>query len=93
MSIDLAFGLAGSAAALWWRPTAWLVLTSFALLFFAYGSWGLADRVRSRSATKGSRFVSTAMEILCAAMGALGVLATAGLLLGVWAIALGTWIS
>jgi hypothetical protein len=33
------------------------------------------------------------MDALCAAIAALGVLAAAGLLLSVWAIALGTWIS
>jgi len=93
LSIDVAVGIAGSAAALWWRPTAWLVLTSASLLFFAYGAWGLADRARSHAATQRSRLASTSMDAFCAAMGAVGVLATAGLLLGVWAIALGTWIS
>jgi cbb3-type cytochrome oxidase subunit 3 len=93
LSLDLVVGLAGGAAALWWRPSAWLVLVSLALCFFAYGAWGLADRARSRVATQGNRFASTSLDALCAAMGVVGVLATAGLLLGVWAIALGTWIS
>lgn len=93
LSIDLAVGVAGSGAALWWRPTAWLVLTSASLIFFAYGAWGLADRARSRVAMRHSRFASTSIEVLCAVLGAVGVLATGGLLLGVWAIALGTWIS
>jgi len=93
LSIDLAGGAVASAAALWWRPSGVLVLTSFGLLFFAYGAWGLADRARSRVATQGSRVVSTSIDALCAAMVAVGVLAAAGLLLGVWAIALGTWIS
>ena len=93
LSIDLAVGIAGSTAALWWRPTAWFVLTSASLLFFAYGAWGLADRARSHAAAQRSRLASTSLETLCAVMGAVGVLATAGLLLGVWAIALGTWIS
>ena len=93
LSIDLALGIAVSAAAVRWRPFAWLVLTSASLIFFAYGGWGLADRARSHKATQGNRFASTSLDALCAAMGAVGVLATAGLLLGVWAIALGTWIS
>ena len=93
LSIDFAVGFAGASAALWWRPSGWFVLDGLALCFFAYGAWGLADRARSRAATKGSRFVSVSMEILCAAMAAAGVLAAAALLLGVWAIALGTWIS
>jgi len=93
LAIDLAVGIAGSTAALRWRPTAWFVLTSASLLFFAYGAWGLADRARSDVSTRHSRLASTSLEALCAAMGAVGVLATAGILLGVWAIALGTWIS
>ncbi|MDP9204455.1 MAG: hypothetical protein M3P12_03230 [Gemmatimonadota bacterium] len=93
LSIDLGVGLAASSAALWWRPVAWLVLVSLALCFFAYGAWGLADRARSAAVTRGSRVVGTAMEVLCAAMGAVGVLAAGGVLLCVWAIALGTWIS
>lgn len=93
LSADLAAGTAGAAAALWWRPVAWLVLTSLALCFFAYGAWGLVDRARSRVALRGNRFVSATMDALCAAMAAVGVVAAAGLLLSVWAIALGTWIS
>jgi hypothetical protein len=93
LSLDLVLGLGGGAGALWWRPSAWLVLVSFALCFFAYGAWGLADRARSRIAARDKRLVNAFMDALCAAMGALGLLAAAGLLLSVWAIALGTWIS
>jgi hypothetical protein len=92
LSIDLAVGIAGASAALWWRPVAWLVLTSLALCFFAYGAWGLVDRARSRVALRGNRLARASMDALCAAMGAVGVVAAAGLLLSVWAIALGTWI-
>jgi len=93
LSLDLAVGIAGAAAALWWRPVAWLVVTSLALCFFAYGAWGLADRARSRVSMRNHRVANAAMEALCAAMAAVGVVAAAGLLLSVWAIALGTWIS
>jgi hypothetical protein len=93
LSLDLAVGTAGAAAALWWRPVAWLVLTSLALCFFAYGAWGLVDRARSRVGVRYHRLANVCLDVICAAMGALGVLAAAGLLLGVWAIALGTWIS
>jgi hypothetical protein len=91
--LDLVVGLGGGAAAWWWRPSAWLVLVSLALCFFAYGGWGLADRARSRVAARDNPLVNAFMDALCAAMGAIGVLAAAGLLLSVWAIALGTWIS
>ncbi|MDP9202185.1 MAG: hypothetical protein M3P26_09705 [Gemmatimonadota bacterium] len=93
LSIDLVVGLAGSSAALWWRPSAWLVLGSLSLSFFAYGGWGIADRARTEAATRGNRFLRASMESLCALFGALGVLAAAALLLSIWAVALGTWIS
>lgn len=93
LSLDLAVGIVGASAALWWRPVAWLVFTSVALCFFAYGAWGLADRARSRMVARNNRIANASLDALCAALGAVGVIAAAGLLLGVWAIALGTWIS
>jgi hypothetical protein len=101
LSIDLAVGIAGSSAALWWRPSvwlvwrpsAWLVLVSLALCFACYGGWGLLDRARSRVAMGGNRLLSGSMEALCSLLGLVGALAAAGILLGLWASALGTWIS
>lgn len=93
LSIDLAVGLAGLWAALHWRPAGWLVVASLALIFFAYGGWGIADRARSIAATGDSRLARTLLDALCFLLGAAGVLATAALLYGVWALALGTWIS
>jgi hypothetical protein len=93
LSLDLGVGIAGASAALWWRPVAWLVLTSLALCFFAYGAWGLTDRARLRVGVRNSRVVNASLDAFCAAMAAVGVVAAAGLLLSVWAIALGTWIS
>jgi hypothetical protein len=93
LSIDLGVGLAGMSAALWWRPSAWLLLTSLALCFFAYGGWGLADRARTGAAMSSHRLLSGSLEALCALLGSVGVLAVAAVLLSVWAIALGTWIS
>jgi hypothetical protein len=93
LSIDLVIGVAGASAALWWRPSGWLVLTSVALVFFAYGGWGLGDRARSSKTAQEHRVLRGSMETLCALFGATGLLAAAALLYGVWAIALGTWIS
>ena len=93
LSIDLAVGLAGLWAALHWRPAGWLVVASLALIFFAYGGWGIADRARSIAATGDGRLARTSLDALCFLLGAAGVLATAALLYGVWALALGTWIS
>jgi hypothetical protein len=69
------------------------VLTSLAVCLFTYGGWGLTDRARSRFVSRGYELLGGAMEAFCALLGAVGVLAAAGALLGVWAIALGTWIS
>ncbi len=93
LSSDLVAGTVGASASLWWRPSATLVLVSLSLCFFAYGAWGLADRTRSGVAARGNRLANASLEVLCAAIGTVGVLAAAGVLLGVWALALGTWIS
>jgi len=93
LSIDALIGLAGFAAALRWRPGGWLVIASLALIFFAYGGWGIGDRARSVAATRAGRFSRTLLDAICVVLGAVGILATASLLYGVWAIALGTWIS
>jgi hypothetical protein len=93
LSIDLAVGLVGVSAALWWRPSAWLVLSSLALCFFAYGAWGLTDRARSGAAARDHGLLRASLETVCSLLAAVGVLATAGLLYSVWALALGTWIS
>jgi len=93
LTLDLGVGIGGASGAFWWRPAAWLVLVSMSVCFFAYGAWGLADRARARAAGRDNRLLHTSLEALCAAIAALGVLAAAGLLLSVWAIALGTWIS
>jgi hypothetical protein len=93
LAIDLAVGLAGFAAVFRWRPVGSLVVVSLAAIFFAYGGWGIADRARSIARIRESRPSRTLLDSLCLLLGAAGVLATAGLLYGVWAIALGTWIS
>ena len=93
LAIDVAAGTAGFASALHWRPAGWLAVASLALIFFAYGGWGIADRVRSAAATRESRLSRALLDGLCLVLGATGLLATAALLYSVWAMALGTWIS
>jgi hypothetical protein len=93
LATNALIGGAAFAGAIWREPTGWLVLASTALCFFAYGAWGLLDRARSRPALVGRVLLGNLLATLCALCSALGVLAAAGLLLGVWAAALGTWIS
>ncbi|MDQ6870649.1 MAG: hypothetical protein M3037_01390 [Gemmatimonadota bacterium] len=93
LSIDLAVGAIGFAATPIWRPAGWTVVASLALIFFAYGGWGLADRAHSIATTRDSPTLCRLFDALCVLLSAAGVLATAALLYSVWAAALGTWIS
>ena len=93
LSMDIVAGVLGLGAVWLWRPHGWLVLASIAACFSTYGAWGLADRARQDPPNPGSRLLHTSMNALCAVMAVAGVIAAATLLLSVWAIALGTWIS
>jgi hypothetical protein len=75
------------------RPTGWLVLASAALCFVSYGAWGILDRVRSRSPSTVKPSLSGLVDATCVLFALLGALSAAGVLLGVWALGLGTWIS
>jgi hypothetical protein len=86
-------GAVALAPALWWRPTGWLVFASAALCFLSYGAWGILDRVRSRPAVTSRRPLAGLLDATCVLFALLGALAAAGVLLGVWALGLGTWIS
>jgi hypothetical protein len=91
--LDVIAGLGALSALLWWRPSGLLVLGSAALCFAAYGAWGIADRARAATAVSGNRRVLISLNVLCGMLAAIGVLAAGALFFGVWAIALGTWIS
>lgn len=93
LSVDLVAGLGALSALLWWRPTGLLVLGSAALFIALYGAWGITDRARSATATTDGRRLLIPLNVLCGMLAAAGVLAMAALFFGVWAIALGTWIS
>ena len=93
LGIDAVGGAAVLVAALWWNPAAQPLIASAATLLFSYGAWGLLDRVRSRLLNRGWPKTVGLVDALCVFSAALGVLAAAGILLAVWAIALGTWIS
>ena len=93
LSLDLIGGLATLSAILWWRPGGLLVLGSTALCLASYGAWGIADRARSATAPAVDSRALIPLSVLCGLLAALGVLATAALFFGVWAVALGTWIS
>jgi hypothetical protein len=93
LAADAVAGAAGVAAALWWKPTGWLVFTSIAVCFLSYGAWGILDRARFRSSVTARPRLAGLVDATCVLCALLGALAAAGVLLGVWALALGTWIS
>jgi hypothetical protein len=93
LAIDAALGAVAFVAALRWSPAAQLVIASAATLLFSYGAWGLLDRARASLANRLWPRTTGLFEALCALSAGLGVLAAAGVLLAVWALALGTWIS
>ncbi len=93
LGIDAVGGAAILAAALRWNPAAQPLIASAAALLFSYGAWGLLDRAASRVSNRGWLRTARLFEALCVLSAILGVMAAAGVLLGVWAIALGTWIS
>ena len=93
LAVDALAGGAAFAATVWWRPTAWLVLASAALCFLSFGAWGMLDRARSHPTVRDKAWLAGFFEATCALSALSGMIAAAGVLLGVWALALGTWIS
>jgi hypothetical protein len=93
LTIDAAVGAGAFVAAIRWDHAAHLVIASAAAFLFSYGAWGLLDRARSSVANRFGPRTAGLVEALCALCAALGVLSVAGILLAVWALALGTWIS
>jgi hypothetical protein len=93
LGIDAVGGAAVLIAALWWNPPVQPLIATAATLLFSYGAWGLLDRVRARLSNRGPTGISRLFDALCILSATLGVLAASGVLLALWAIALGTWIS
>jgi hypothetical protein len=93
LALDVVLGAAAVASVFSWRPAAALLIASAATVLLSYGAWGLLDRGRSILSTNGWSRSASALDALGALSALLGVLAAAGVLLAVWAVALGTWIS
>jgi hypothetical protein len=93
LSIDALVGVAAFAAAVRWESAAQLTIAMMAACLMSYGAWGLLDRARSRLAIRRWARSAGLFEALSALVASVGILAAAGFLFAVWAIALGTWIS
>ncbi len=93
LAIDALGGAAVAAATFRWNPTSQLLIASAATLLFSYGAWGILDRVRTHLANRRWLRTTGLVDALCVVCAALGALAAGAVLLAIWAIALGTWIS
>jgi hypothetical protein len=93
LGLDVAVGATGVASVLRWHPAASLLIASAATVLFSYGAWGLLDRGSSILSGRGSPRSASAVDAVGALSALLGVLGAGGVLLAIWAAALGTWIS
>ena len=93
LGADIVAGTAIAVSAVLWRPTGALIVAGIGVCFFAYGLWGVLDRAKSLAATAKRPYVEGVLEAICALVAAAGIVAASAALLGVWALALGTWIS
>ena len=93
LAIDTVVGTLIILPAIRYKPSAWLVIAAVGLFLLSYGEWGLLDRMRSREGPDANKWLLSVLDTLCAFLAAVGVTAIAAALLGVWAFALGTWIS
>jgi hypothetical protein len=93
LAAEAVAGLAVLTAAMRWNPPAQLVIATAALCFVSYASWGLLDRSRSRAASRGWIVTERILHAACVLCVAIGLVGGAGVLLSIWALALGTWIS
>ena len=89
--LDTAGGLVVGALLVAFRPPAWPVFLSAALVFLAFGVWGISDRALGDGAL-GPRMSRTlrALRLFAAGLGVAGALA---LIATGMAVMLGTWIS
>lgn len=92
LAIDVAGGVLALTAAVLVRPPGWHLLAMAALCFVAFGGWGISDRaIGDRPA--GSDRDTRLLRAVRAGAAILGAVAALALLLGLFALSLGTWIS
>ncbi|HJQ54168.1 MAG TPA: hypothetical protein VJ825_10020 [Gemmatimonadaceae bacterium] len=93
LGADLAVGVLLLVAAV--RLDSWtrLAMAMAAVCAVAYAAWGLLDRVSGRISAREWPRIAGGLDAVRALLAISGVLAAIGVLLSVWALALGTWIS
>src|SRR5689334_18781839 len=82
----------GVVAAVMLKPPAWFPLLAAGVCLLSFGAWGIADRVlqESPAAVSSDHRVLRVARVIAVALGIVGGLALA---LGVFVLAMGTWIS
>lgn len=87
-----AAGVVAALVAVVLRPPAWFPLLAAGICLLSFGGWGIADRMLREDPDRGS---STHRLLRVARVTAvvLGICGGAALALGVFALAMGTWIS
>lgn len=81
------------AATLWWTPRAQMLIACAAICVASYATWGLLDRARAVATGRGRPKTARALHVTGVFVAAIGIGAGCGVLLSIWAYALGTWIS
>jgi len=89
--LDAAGGLVVGALLVAFRPPAWPVFLSAALVFLAFGVWGISDRALGDGQV-GPR-ASRALRALRVLAAGVGVASTLAFIATGMAVMLGTWIS
>ena len=87
-----AVGVVAAVAAVMLRPPAWFPLLAAGVCLLSFGAWGITDRVLHESPASVSldHRVLRGARVIAAVLGIVGGLALA---LGVFALAMGNWIS
>ena len=93
LTLNAVAGLVLAVPSVWVRPAGWLAIAALGGVFSFYGAWGLLDRASSCGWVNRVRVGSGIIDALCAFCVAAGIISLSAFLLGVWALALGTWIS
>lgn len=89
--LDVTLGTVAAVATISSRPAGWVILTSAALCFIAYGSWGLLDRARSYPAIVSRPVLVGVCETLAVVAVLTGTLAVGAMLFAALRFPLGTW--
>ena len=89
--LDVVGGLLVGTLVVALRPPLWPVIASASAAFFAFGAWGISDRVLS-DGRLGARSAYAVRGVRAAAV-AVGVVSALALVATTMAVMLGTWIS